>query len=200
MSNLGQHWQTWLLPYSIAMSLPIAVLCGVAGAGDVATVMGVIMLRNWTLVRDILWMLDLRPVFGLARGVGAVILLINASKLWKYLSDQRSSTQPVSASKNDGPKPMLWPSRTSHARFFPKTHSFSYSYLLVGIPIGWKGSAGGMVAADQALVQNASRSWYNVNAGDHLDRGYGHLGLDGKLKRYLESQVLAPRPFPDWFC
>ena len=45
-------------------------------------------------------------------------------------------------------KPLLFPSRTSHMRLFPKNHSFSYSYLLVGIPVGWRGSTGSLISAD----------------------------------------------------
>ncbi|KAL8910450.1 MAG: hypothetical protein Q9171_004244 [Xanthocarpia ochracea] len=46
-------------------------------------------------------------------------------------------------------KPLLFPSKTSHTRLFPKKHSFTYSYLLVGIPVGWR------VVADLGFISNS---------------------------------------------
>ena len=106
----------------------------------------------------------------------------------------------------DGPAPtnliaklMLFPSRTNHTRLFPKKHSFSYSYLLVGIPVGWQGSAGGMLSADVETVRRSLLStllsvrpggaWYTVHADDYLARGHVAAGLRGKLEDYLSSQV-----------
>lgn len=101
------------------------------------------------------------------------------------------------SSKTDGfpIKPMFFPCTTSHTRFFPKTHSFLYSYLLVGIPIGWKGSNGGMISAD---LESPSRSWFSLKPrgawytvhGDHyLGRGHVKGNLRGKMDNYLLSQV-----------
>ena len=60
----------------------------------------------------------------------------------------------------EGPKPLFFPSRTTHTRLFPKTHSFSYSYLLVGIPVGWQGSVGGMLSADQGT--HSRQKWFKM--------------------------------------
>ncbi|KAL3424306.1 DNA-binding wrky domain-containing protein [Phlyctema vagabunda] len=98
------------------------------------------------------------------------------------------------------PKPMLFPSRTTHTRLFPKKHTFSYSYLLAGAPIGWKGSMGGMLSVDLpkkrtpwywrllSIAPDPNSTWYSVDADDYLEHGHVKLGLDGKLRRYLESQ------------
>lgn len=94
---------------------------------------------------------------------------------------------------------MLFPCQTGHTRFFPKKRSFKYSYFQVGIPVGWKGSLGGLLSAD---VPADTRSWYRrifslregaawmvVNGDDYLGRGHSENGLRGKLDEYLVSQV-----------
>lgn len=95
---------------------------------------------------------------------------------------------------NHALKPLLFPARTTHTRFFPQKHSFSYSYLLVGVPVGWRGVVRSYLSVDLPVISSASwqgfrRSWFSVNAEDYLVRGGEHLGLQGKLHSYLESQV-----------
>lgn len=91
-------------------------------------------------------------------------------------------------------KPMLFPSRTTHTRLSPKAHSFSYSYLYAGIPIGWTGSAGSLLSADRMVASKTveaklvQRTWFNVEGEDYLQRGHHPAGLAGKLKDYLISQ------------
>ena len=89
---------------------------------------------------------------------------------------------------------LIFPSRTSHTRFFPKKHSFSYSYLLVGIPVGWRGSIRSLLSADLDSLQREGllrkRSWFSVEGADYLHRGYDARGLQGKLESYLKTQVL----------
>lgn len=94
---------------------------------------------------------------------------------------------------------LLFPAITTHSRTFPKRHSFSYSYLVVGIPVGWQGVAGGMVSSGLNTVQRSHswrshrpsnhKGWYDIDAADYLERGNRELGLRGKLDSYLESQV-----------
>ena len=90
-------------------------------------------------------------------------------------------------------KPMIFPCRTSHTRLFPKIHSFSYSYLFVGIPVGWRGHVSNILSAD---LKNFSRGWrqtnkgwLNVESADYLARGENSLGLRGKLDDHLKSLV-----------
>lgn len=107
-------------------------------------------------------------------------------------------------SKWTGPtKPLLFPCRTTHARMFPKKHSFVHSYLLVGIPVGWQGTAGCMVSADgqennadSLWFKRNKKGWYQINAADYLERGNGHLGLRAKLDAYLKSQEADPSQYP----
>lgn len=86
--------------------------------------------------------------------------------------------------------PLLIPSRTSHSRIFPKKHSFSYSYLFVGVPIGIRGRISNALSVD-----SSQSSWFNVRAADYLARGSGQLGLAGKLKRYLHTQGITDREY-----
>jgi hypothetical protein len=110
-------------------------------------------------------------------------------------------TRSSAASPWTGPgKPHLIPCRTTHQRFFPKKHSFSYSYLTIGIPVGYQGNINGMIGIDDSpkistksfslfAQAGVSRSWYTVNASDHLQRGQDGLDLRGKLDRHLQSEV-----------
>ena len=91
-------------------------------------------------------------------------------------------------------KPLVFPSRTSHTRLFPKKHSFSLSYLLVGVPIGWRGSVGAFLSVDEDETEASRtapwlRGWFSVKAADYLYRGQDTRGLKGKLQSFLESQV-----------
>lgn len=90
---------------------------------------------------------------------------------------------------------LLFPSKTTHSRVFPKKHSFDYSYLVVGIPVGWEGVSGGMVSvssSEQPWFSRLKRGWFHVDPADYLHRGDRHLGLRGKLDAYLRTQVGVP--------
>lgn len=101
----------------------------------------------------------------------------------------------TSTTKWTGPgKVLLFPCKTTHSRLFPKKHSFAYSYLVVGIPVGWEGASGGMVSSSPRKLSwfpLSKISWYNVDPADHLEHGEAHLGLRHKLDAYLESEVRA---------
>lgn len=90
-------------------------------------------------------------------------------------------------------KPILFPCRTSHTRIFPKKHSFSYSYLYVGIPVGWRGWISSLLTADLKTLpwrgRKPKNGWFNIDSADYLARGDSMHGLRGKLDTYLESQV-----------
>lgn len=97
-------------------------------------------------------------------------------------------------------KPLLFPCITTHTRLVPKMHSFVYSYLVVGVPVGWTGVCGGMisVAGEGPAVdrKREQKGWYHIDAGDYLERGNGHLGLRGKLDAHLLSQGADPKQYP----
>ncbi|GKT90857.1 cyclopropane-fatty-acyl-phospholipid synthase [Colletotrichum tofieldiae] len=102
-------------------------------------------------------------------------------------------------------RPLLIPCTTTHRRTFPEKHAFAYSYLVVGIPVGWRGTYAGMVSSGVetpgwtswfSVVPRPGKGWFDVNPADYLDRGNGHLGLRGKLDAYLESQGADPAQYP----
>jgi hypothetical protein len=95
-------------------------------------------------------------------------------------------------------KPMLFPCQTTHTRLFPKKHSFSYSYLYVGVPVGWRGSSGGLLSVDEPKDEKPwylkwlslrPGSWFSVDGDHYLARGHVEGGLRGKLDAYIQSEV-----------
>ncbi|KAF6842211.1 DNA-binding wrky domain-containing protein [Colletotrichum musicola] len=104
-------------------------------------------------------------------------------------------------------RPLLIPAKTTHRRTFPEKHDFAYSYLVVGIPVGWNGTYGGMVSSGVeekrswldsfSLVPQDRKGWFDVDPAEYLERGNAHLGLRGKLDAYLRSQGADPAQYPD---
>ncbi|CAK7206995.1 hypothetical protein SEUCBS139899_009803 [Sporothrix eucalyptigena] len=105
---------------------------------------------------------------------------------------QQYETSPESPWTGPG-KPLLLPCITTHTRLFPKMHSFVYSYLVVGVPVGWTGACNGMISVAGARQK---KGWYHIDAEDYLERGNGHLGLRGKLDAHLVSQGADPARYP----
>lgn len=95
--------------------------------------------------------------------------------------------------------PRIFECRTDHTRLLPKKHSFSYSYLLVGVPIGWRGAVGSIISSDISISSDPatpSETWFSVHAEDYLERG-GHIdGLAGKLRDYLTTQNASMDDYP----
>ena len=139
------------------------------------------------------------------RGSIAILLLSNLGlprleklkTIWK-------STEPCTHGEVKEPfRPLFFPARTTHTRFFPKKHSFSYSYLLVGVPVGWCGQVGrsflGVNHVPPLLHQNhldifGSVGLFSVDAEDYLQRGLS-VGLQQKLEQYLETQGKSLRNY-----
>ncbi|UKZ46449.1 hypothetical protein TrVGV298_000652 [Trichoderma virens] len=100
----------------------------------------------------------------------------------------------------------LIPCRITHSRELPKKHAFSYPYLIVGIPIGYRGTINGVVSVDDLDVSSSwllniwrARSWLRVDSADYLERGNNKLGLRAKLDTYLRSQDANPGDYPHAF-
>lgn len=88
-------------------------------------------------------------------------------------------------------RPLVFPSRTKHSRRFPKQHSFSYSYLFVGVPVNLKDAGGSLITVNNepdSHLTSPERGWFSVNAEDHLFRGRPGKTLEEKLRDYLCSQ------------
>ncbi|KAI4253625.1 MAG: hypothetical protein LQ352_003584 [Teloschistes flavicans] len=121
------------------------------------------------------------------------LFLAIAWALPKKVNAQDTATHSPEQEGGSGLKPLIFPARTTHSRFFPKKHSFSYSYLLIGVPIGWRGSVGSFLSVDiplHCLSQQSiwGRPWFAVHAKDYLERAGEDLGLQGKLQSYLKTQ------------
>lgn len=93
---------------------------------------------------------------------------------------------------------LLLPCRTTHTRLSPKSHSFSYAYLVVGVPVGYRGNAANMVSVGVEHTSNwaswfrsssLQKGWFDVDASDYLRRQSGELTLREKLDSYLQTQV-----------
>ncbi|RDW61023.1 hypothetical protein BP6252_12406 [Coleophoma cylindrospora] len=159
--------------------------------------------KNWaTLSKFVTAYVDPGTLLNTLKCSLSALALIQVIRFMRGLS---AKSNPV----EDGlPKPMLFPCRTSHTRLFPKKNTFSYSYLLAGVPIGWKGSSGGMLSADLpkkntpwywkllSITPDPASTWYSVDADDYMEPGHVELGLDGKLWRYLETQGAQRKDFP----
>ena len=87
-------------------------------------------------------------------------------------------------------RPLIFPGLISHTRLLPQKHSFTYSYLMVGIPIL-------STLENTTLVSVDAPTWWQrgllrIEARDHLGRNTGTIR--GKLNSYLESQVILLQP------
>ncbi len=91
-------------------------------------------------------------------------------------------------------QPRIFECRTTHRRLFPTQHSFSYTYLFVGIPVGWHGSGGRVLSSDPPT--DSPKTWFSVHAGDYLERGHHPDGLAGKLEDYLKTQDVSANAYP----
>ena len=86
------------------------------------------------------------------------------------------------------PKPRIFPCQTTHARMFPKRHTFAYSYLQYGLPIVPSGSTYSGFEFPSGEDRVLGTWWLRVRAEDYLERGFGGHGFYWKLKTYLRSQ------------
>ncbi|KIH94162.1 hypothetical protein SPBR_05750 [Sporothrix brasiliensis 5110] len=129
--------------------------------------------------------------------VVGIIFKPGATKEQQYLV-------PPTSARDDpwtGPgKPLLFPCITTHTRLIPKKHSFVYSYLVVGVPVGWTGVCGGIIsvaaAGSEEERKRHKKGWFHIDADDYLERGGGYLGLRGKLDAHLVSQGADPERYP----
>ncbi|KAI5367378.1 hypothetical protein Slin15195_G025050 [Septoria linicola] len=86
--------------------------------------------------------------------------------------------------------PLIITSRTTHSRMFPRKHSFSYSYLFVGVPIGFQGRAANVLSVDSPRP-----CWFDIRGADFLDRNDELHTLNDKLRRYLHAKGVTSRDY-----
>lgn len=155
---------------------------------DLCIVLGLVGWQHASVLTSFLPEVSIQHIGLLAGLVFAALVLSHQIQRWVSTNSE--------ATWDGLDSPYLIPSRTSHTRFFPKKHSFAYSYLVVGVPVGFSGSANGMVSADMSDASSSwlsfisgPRAWFDVDPTDYLQRGDAGLGLRGKLDNYLRSQV-----------
>jgi hypothetical protein len=121
------------------------------------------------------WFSDTQAPYTNVYGILLLITIFSTAIVIRGDDNQVDSTDSPERKIEVVLPPLLIPARTSH------------SYFYVGIPVGWRGCAGGALSADGSIAHR--HGWFHVEAEDYLERGKGHLGLEGKLRRYLLTQV-----------
>lgn len=190
LDRLLESWPPSLLTCLACLVLASYALCGCVL--DLCIVLGLVGWQYASVLTSLLPRVDIQRIgslTGLLAGL-AIATLTLSHRIYTL-------GFPTSETTWDGlGSPYLIPSRTSHTRFFPKKHSFSYSYLVVGIPVGFSGNANGIISADVSVKPSSwfsfmfgLRAWFDVNPVDYLQRGGADLGLRGKLDNYLRTQV-----------
>ncbi|KAI3397237.1 hypothetical protein diail_11116 [Diaporthe ilicicola] len=151
----------------------------------------------FTLFVALQWLPDHSQTWLLHRGWTAIQYAVSTLVIYQVA---RCLLATNSTAQWTGPgRVLLFPCKTTHSRFFPKKHSFAYSYLVVGIPVGWEGVSGGMVSlssSEQSWFSRVRRGWFHIDPADYLHRGNRHLGLRGKLDVYLRTQGADPAAYP----
>lgn len=121
--------------------------------------------------------------------IAITLLVLTTSALYRCFTSMPGYTE--DSSHQHSLPPLLIPSRTNHRRVQPINHGFDYAYLMVGIPVGWKGTSGSLVSADVKTLPKGQRrrAWFDVDAVDHLNDKATAIGLEHRLRDYLHGQV-----------
>ena len=88
-------------------------------------------------------------------------------------------------------EPLLIPSRLSHTRLFPCSHTFSYKYIAAWLPIDWIGNLNNVLSAGP--LPRSKRAWMHIDPKNYLYDGSPSVTLRQKLDEYLRSQVQTQR-------
>ncbi|KPI40243.1 Low-affinity glucose transporter HXT3 [Cyphellophora attinorum] len=147
-----------------------------------------------------------REAFGCLRGLYDMLswpynLMAVAYATFAFLRTARLGGITAGAGDEPPPRPFLppliFPCHTTHSRFFPARHSFTYSYLQVGIPIGWRHSSGFLTCdTSEDLFGRKTSGWFSVHDEDYLARGTHQDGLRGKLDDFLKVHGITAAELP----
>lgn len=118
--------------------------------------------------------------------VGVYLTLFSAVLPYKFGSYKKAQFENIKSAFTVDDA-LILPGRISHTRLFPKFHSFTYSYLMAGIPIHSNNQENSLLSVDERPW--FKRGWLRVEANDHLGRGGNEHGIRRKLESYLISQV-----------
>ncbi len=191
--------QNW--PGSILLSASFALYYSLfGGRGDVILIAAAAALAS----PSALWQLLARHAQSI---LGAVLIAAGSAISIRFMI----LTAPrifhgTSAGWTESAGSFFIPSRTTHSRFFPKKHSFAYSYLTVGVPVGLRTHVNGILSVDPSAPR-AARGWwaslssplYEVYSANYLARGMAKGGLREKLNQFLSSQLVDPSEYPHAF-
>ncbi|EHL01192.1 hypothetical protein M7I_2885 [Glarea lozoyensis 74030] len=182
-------------------AIPLCLIVALGTRFEIFLIASIALYFNWQdgakLIETYVGFTYLTTVFG----IGFVVL--GLIQFLRYINTLKS----WNLEQNEFPaKPLFFTCETSHTRFFPQKNSFKYSYLLTGIPVGWKGNSGGMISADvetdetpwysKLLSHKPFGAWWTVRGDNYMARGSAMNGLRGKLDQYLESENLDPKDYP----
>jgi hypothetical protein len=145
-----------------ALLLPVAMIPLLRGSTDVILLLSFGLYKSWGRFQEFIDIyIDVPLVIDVAKTFAALFALL---QIIRYFSGLQGTPHSLDGFPS---KVMFFPGKTSHTRLFPKKYTFSYSYLLVGIPVGWKGSVGGMLAVhyEKKLAPWYLR-WLSLSAGN----------------------------------
>ncbi|KIV96914.1 hypothetical protein PV10_00727 [Exophiala mesophila] len=165
---------------------------------DLVVVAGLLIYLNWALVRRVATLL--------LKDTRFLVFCFNVTwqLLWLWYRSPKDRHDVKTAATAAGTctgksthalSPRLFECRTTHARFFPTQHSFSYSYLMVGVPIDIQ-SLSQEICVDHPMSNSRKRGWFTVHAEDYLERGIHKDGFAGKLEDYVKAQGLSLNELP----
>ena len=183
-------------PHALAVLMLLPFILAFGNSSDLFLLLSFAMIRNREAFAEFLH-LYINPivVIDFVKAGAALYALFLIARFFIGLKEPSSPSGAFPA------KPMMFRCRTSHTRLFPKKHNFSYSYLWVGVPVGWKGSVGGLLSSDDPRETDSSPwymrlcflrrggTWFTVNGDEYLGRGHVDGGLEEKLQNFLQSQV-----------
>ena len=225
--NVSQHErETQSLSYDGKPSRALQTLAFLLATGCISWAIGR-ALGNPKAARDTVFLVALAVFF--CRHVLAEATqetLRTVSEAWMYLTPllavnglqlvylyRSTSELPATITQSTASplKPLIFPASTSHTRLFPRHHSFKYSYLLVGVPVGASGNVGNVLCWDMSGRSHWWRNaWFSVHAEDYLlytrppilntsevlGKAADSPKLREKLEAYLKSKGIGPSTYP----
>lgn len=114
----SSSWLSWL-PYLSLGLLPLALVYKLASMTDAILLFSLTLFRNWKSTFRILQSYNPQPFLRIATDTAVTLAIAQIAKLFRKWPGAKTG------STDEGPNPLFFPSRTTHTRLFPKTHSFS---------------------------------------------------------------------------
>lgn len=154
---------------------------------DILFTLGFVAWKHASVMTSLVSLLNSRYTTDAALGICGIFLVGYYASRW--IVNRRVNSTASTAHR------LLIPGRITHHRLYPQKHSFSYPYLLLGIPIEVSDNANDIMLANV----HSSWSWFIQLSGltalfkvcptGHLQRIRSDNGLRGKLDAYLGSEV-----------